>query len=424
MNPQLFEILITGGSVFILLLIAAFFSASETALTAASKARLHRMEEEGVPGARRVNQLIADREGLIGSILLGNNLVNILASALTTSLFLGLFGQAGIAFATIAMTILVLVFAEVAPKTYAISRPDRTAILVSVPIKLTKALFAPIVITVEIIIKGMFKLFGINAVGSVLSAHDELRGAVNYLSQQGEVIKHDRDMIGGVLDLHDLCVEDIMVHRKNIVLIDAGQSARAVITQVLGSQYTRLPLFKKEEDNIVGVLHVRDLLKELHKVGGDYDKVNLNAISRTPWFTPETTTLPEQLSAFRSRREHFALVVDEYGALMGLVTLEDIIEEIIGDIDDEYDTPVIGVRQLKNDVVVAGEVSIRDLNRDQDWNLPDEEAVTVAGLIIHGAQTIPETGQIYSLFGFRFEILERKRNQITKVKVRKLPTTD
>ncbi|MBL4595666.1 MAG: HlyC/CorC family transporter [Robiginitomaculum sp.] len=414
------ETIIIGSSVVFLLMLSAFFSGSETALTAASKARMHRLEQDGVRGASRVNGLIADRESLIGAILLGNNLVNILASALTTALFLRLFGDVGVVLATAVMTVLILVFAEVAPKTYAISNPDRAAIMVSAPIKLIKTLFAPIVMSVEIIIKGLFKLFGITAEGPVLSAHDELRGAVDYLSQQGEVIKYDRDMIGGVLDLKELTVEEIMVHRKNITLVDVGQKARDVVSQVLDSQFTRLPLFKGTKDNITGVLHVRDLLKELHNVGGDYDKVDVAKIARAPWFTPETTTLPEQLAAFRSRREHFALVVDEYGALMGLLTLEDIIEEIIGEIDDEYDTPVALSRRIKSDVIVAGEFSLRDLNREQDWNLPDDEAITVAGLIIHGAQIIPEPGQIFSLHGFRFEILERKRNQITKVKVRKL----
>ncbi len=414
------ETAIIGGSVFLLLLFSAFFSGSETALTAASRARLHRMEQEGVKGARRVNQLIADRESLLGAILLGNNLVNIMASALATALFVKLFGSAGIVIATISMTLLVLIFAEVAPKTYAISNPDRAAIFVSGPIKLIKMLFAPFVMTVEVIIKGMFKLFGVKAEGPVLSAHDELRGAVDLLTKQGEVIKDDRDMLGGVLDLRDLSVEEIMVHRKNITLVDADQSSGKVISQVLDSQYTRLPLYKGEQDNITGILHVRDLLGALHRVGGDYEQIDIDDLARKPWFTPETTTVPEQLNAFRSRREHFALVVDEYGSLMGLVTLEDIIEEIVGEIEDEYDTPVVGLRRVKSGVVVTGDVSIRDMNRAMDWQLPDEEAVTVAGLIIHGAQAIPEPGQIFSLYGFRFEVLERKRNQITKVKVRKI----
>jgi Mg2+/Co2+ transporter CorB len=414
------ETWIIGGSVLFLLLLSAFFSGSETALTAASKSRLHKMEQDGVKGAKRVNGLIADRESLIGAILLGNNLVNILASALTTALFLRLFGPPGVIAATVVMTVLVLVFAEVAPKTYAISNPDKAAIAVSGPIKVIKLLFAPIVMTVEMVIKGMFKLFGISAVGPVLSGHEELRGAVDYLSLQGEVVKDDRDMIGGLLDLPSLTVEEIMVHRKYITMIDASRTASKVIADVLASQFTRLPLFLDEPENIIGILHVRDLLKELHRVGGDYAKVDVRKIARKPWFTPETTTVPEQLNAFRSRREHFALVVDEYGSLMGLVTLEDIIEEIVGEIEDEHDKPAVVARAVKTGVVVAGDVSIRDLNRDQDWNLPDEEAVTIAGLIIHGAQAIPEPGQIFSLYGFHFEILERNRNQITKVKVRKL----
>ncbi len=420
MSPEQLEIITIAASVFLLLLIAAFFSAAETSLTAASKARFHRMEHDGVKGAKRVNELISDREGLIGSILLGNNLVNILASALTTALFVRLFGQAGILFATVAMTFLILVFAEVAPKTFAISNPDRVAIMVSAPTKISKFLFAPVVKTVEIIIKGLFKLFGVDAIGPILSAHDELRGAVDYLSQQGDVIKDDRDMIGGVLDLHDLTVEDIMIHRKSMILIDADKPTNEIITQVLQSQFTRLPLYSGNPDNITGVLHARDLLQALHDVGGDYEKIDLAKIYRQPWFIPETTTVTEQLKSFRVRREHFALVVDEYGALMGLVTLEDVIEEIVGEIEDEYDKPVEGIRKIKGGVVVSGDVTVRDLNRVLDWDLPDDEAVTIAGLIIHGVRAIPEPKQMFSLFGFRFEILERKRNQITKIKVRKL----
>lgn len=413
------ETLYIAGGVFFLLLLSAFFSGSETALTATSRARMHRMEQDGVKGARRVNGLIADRERLIGSILLGNNLVNILASALATSLFLRLFGQAGIFAATIVMTALVLIFAEVAPKTWAISNPDRAALMVSTPIRAVRFAFAPVVMGVEALIKGMFKLFGITAEGPVLSAHDELRGAVDYLSQQGEVIKTDRDMLGGVLDLQDLSVEEIMVHRKNMVMVDAGKPARDVVGEVLASPFTRIPLYEGPEDNIVGVLHVRDLLQELHRVDGAYDKVDVKAIARKPWFAPETTTLPKQLNAFRSRRAHFALVVDEYGALMGLVTLEDILEEIVGKIEDEHDLPEVDLKRTKSGVVVAGDTSVRDLNRAMDWDLPDEEAVTVAGLVIHGAQSIPEPGQVFVLDGFRFEVLSRERNQITKVKVRR-----
>ncbi|PHS23872.1 MAG: hypothetical protein COA84_10340 [Robiginitomaculum sp.] len=410
--------LLIGGAVVLLLILSAFFSGSETALTATSRARMHQLEKEGVKGAKRVNQLIADRESLIGAILLGNNLVNILASALTTALFLRLFGQYGVVLATIVMTALILIFAEVAPKTWALSNPDRAAMMVSLPIKLVRILFAPVVLGVEAIIKGLFLLFGIRTKGSILSPHEEIRGAVDLLSKEGGVEKLDRDMIGGILNLQEMNVEDIMIHRKNMHVIDISQDPEAIITEALQSAYTRLPLWENDPENIVGVLHAKDLLRAIHSGGGDFNAVDIRATMRQPVFTPETTTLPEQLNAFRADHEHFALVVDEYGALMGLVTLEDILEEIVGQIEDEHDRPVHGVsRQSDDAVLVKGDVSVRDLNRAMEWDLPDEEAVTVAGLVIHESQTIPQIGQAFSYYGYRFEITGRKRNQITSLKI-------
>jgi magnesium and cobalt exporter, CNNM family len=410
--------LIIGGAVIVLLILSAFFSGSETALTATSRARMHQLEKDGVKGAKRVNQLIADRESLIGAILLGNNLVNILASSLTTALFLRLFGQYGIVLATVVMTALILIFAEVAPKTWAISNPDRAAMMVSGPIKVVRILFAPVVLGVETLIKGLFMLFGLHTKGPILSAHEEIRGAVNLLSKEGGVKKNDRDMIGGILDLQEMNVEDIMIHRKNMRIIDISQEPQAIVVEALESAFTRLPLFENDPENIVGVIHAKDLLKALHDKGGDFNAVDIRAIMRKPVFTPETTTLPEQLNAFRADHEHFALVVDEYGALMGLVTLEDILEEIVGQIEDEHDRPVRGLRrQGDGSVLVNGDVSVRDLNRAMEWNLPDEEAVTVAGLVIHESQTIPDVGQAFSYYGYRFEIKGRKRNQITTLKI-------
>jgi magnesium and cobalt exporter, CNNM family len=410
--------LVIGGAVLVLLILSAFFSGSETALTATSRARMHQLEKDGVKGAKRVNQLIADRESLIGAILLGNNLVNILASSLTTALFLRLFGQYGIVLATVVMTALILIFAEVAPKTWAISNPDRAAMMVSGPIKIVRILFAPVVLGVETLIKGLFMLFGLHTKGPILSAHEEIRGAVNLLSKEGGVKKNDRDMIGGILDLQEMNVEDIMIHRKNMRIIDISQEPQAIVVEALESAFTRLPLFENDPENIVGVIHAKDLLKALHDKGGDFNAVDIRAIMRKPVFTPETTTLPEQLNAFRADHEHFALVVDEYGALMGLVTLEDILEEIVGQIEDEHDHPVRGLRrQGDGSVLVNGDVSVRDLNRAMEWDLPDEEAVTVAGLVIHESQTIPDVGQAFSYYGYRFEINGRKRNQITTLKI-------
>lgn len=407
------------GLIFVLLLLSAFFSGSETALTATSKARMMALEKEKNIAAARVALLIEDRESLIGAILLGNNLVNILASSIAAAVFLAMFGEAGVPIATLVMTALVLVFSEVMPKTYALSNPDRLAMLVGLPIKIVTAVFGPVVAGVQIVVRGTLRLIGANVTGPVLSAHEEIRGQIDMHMQEGSVVKHDRDMLGGVLDLRQLTVDDVIVHRKNLVMLDIDQPVEQLVETALTSPHTRLPLWQREPENIVGILHVRDLARALHGAGGDSSKIDIASLKREPWFVPETTELFDQLNAFRTKREHFALVVDEYGALMGVVTLEDILEEIVGEIEDEHDLAPQAQFTLDADgsVVVDGATGIREINRALDWDLPDEEAVTIAGLVIHEAQAIPEPGQRFRFHGVQFDIIERRRNQITKVKL-------
>lgn len=417
------SVLIPIGIIVLLLMLSAFFSGSETALTATSKARMHRLENDGNLRARRVSFLIRDRERLIGAILLGNNLVNILASALATSIFIKLFGgsEVAIASATITMTALVLIFAEVAPKTAAITRPDAFAMLVAPLMRWVVFLFAPVTRVVQLIVRGGFHLIGLDVSkdSAVFSVAEELRGAIDLHHSEGRVDKEARDLFRGALDLHEIRIEEIMVHRKSIEMLDLDRSNEEIIQQALKSAHTRLPLYRENPDNIIGILHAKDLLRAIWDAEGDAGAIDLEAIARPPYFAPETTTLQEQLDAFQVKQEHFALVVDEYGALMGLVTMEDILEEIVGEIEDEYDSPVQGVRpQGDGSVNVDGDVTIRDLNRVMDWNLPDDEAVTVAGLVIHEAQSIPDVGQTFSFHGFRFKILRRRRNQITAVKIK------
>ena len=415
------ELIVSSFSVVLLILISAFFSGSETALTAVSKALVHRLSSEGDRRALIVERLIGNRERLIGGVLLGNNLVNILASAIATSVFIDLFGNAGVAYATLAMTALVLVFAEVLPKTYAISSPDRTALSVGPFLAIIIALLSPVVITVQKLVRGLLHGFGIDidAEREVLSAHEELRGALDLQVQEGGMVKHERDMLGGILDLTNVEVDEIMVHRQKMVMIDADLPAKKAVEQILESPFTHMPIYRGDTDNIIGILHAKDVLRAISKPGARIEDLDVEALAGEPWFVPETTTLREQLNAFRRRRAHFALVVDEYGALMGLVTLEDIIEEIVGDISDEHDPFVRGVRpQRDGSIVVEGTVTIRDLNRQFDWNLSDEWATTVAGYVIHEARSIPDVGQVFSFGGFRFEILRRHRNQVTLLRIR------
>ncbi|HAY07937.1 MAG TPA: HlyC/CorC family transporter [Hyphomonas sp.] len=411
------------AAIALLLCLSAFFSGSETALTAASRARMHQLEKEGNKRARAVNRLLAKREDFIGAILLGNNLVNILASVLATTLFTAIFGQGGLALvvATAVMTVTVLIFSEVMPKTYAITRPDSVALVVAGPIGVLVRVASWVIKLIQGIVNIVLKILGLGTPAQLVSAEEEIRGAIDLHTMEGGVATDDRLRLVGALDLKELLVEDVMIHRKNIQMLNADLDRRQLVMKALASPHTRLPLYRGEKEEIVGILHAKDLLRAVLPVGGDLDKLDLESILRKPWFVPETTPVKDQLDQFLAKGQHFALVVDEYGELQGLITLEDILEEIVGAIHDEHDVQVQGVRpQPDGSVNVDGWVPIRDLNRATGWDLPDEEAVTVAGLVIHEAQTIPEPAQSFVFHGYRFNILRRHRNQVTGLNVSKV----
>ncbi|WP_119461316.1 HlyC/CorC family transporter [Rhodospirillaceae bacterium SYSU D60014] len=411
---------VTICAIVLLLALSAFFSGSETALTAASRSRMHTLELQGNRAAARVNRLRAHMERVIGAILLGNNLVNILGSALATSVLIALFGETGIIYATIGMTALVLLFGEVMPKTYAINNADKMALAIARVMQPIVLIFSPVTRVVQFIVRWIFRLFGVKVVANIGtdSTEEELRGAIDLHAGSAVEVHHAGAMLHSILDLDDVEVSDIMVHRRNIVLVEADLPPAQIIDEVLNSPYTRIPLWRGEPDNIIGVLHVKALLRAMQANGGSVAGLDVVQLAAAPWFIPDTTSLLAQLQAFRTRREHFALVVDEYGALMGIVTLEDILEEIVGDIADEHDVSVAGVKvESDGSYTVSGVVTIRDLNREFNWRLPDEEASTIAGLVLHEARQIPEKGQVFVFHGFRFEVLERQRNQIKTLRV-------
>ena len=414
-------LLISVLAIVALLLLSAFFSGSETALTAASPAHLHHLERKGNRRARLVNRLAENRERMIGAILLGNNVVNILASVLAASVFISLFGDAGVVYATVVMTLVVVIFAEVMPKTYAIRHADRMALAVAPIMRVVVGLFSPLTRSIQAAVGGLMYLLGAerSVRARLLTPAEELRGAIDLHTDEGGIIKHERDMLGSILDLSDVRIGEIMVHRKQMYVIDATLAPAQMIEAVLASAYTRIPLWRDQPENILGILHTKDVLRALSENGGEVASLDVAAIATEPWFVPETTTLREQLNAFRRRQAHFALVVDEYGALQGLVTLEDILEEIVGDIADEHDVTATGVRaEPDGTIVVEGTTTIRDLNRQFEWDLPDEEVATVAGLVMHEARVIPKAGQAIAVHGFTFEVLRRQRNQITALRVR------
>lgn len=404
----------------ILILISAFFSGCETALTAVSKTRMHALAIEGDKRAEQVNKIREQKERMIGALLLGSNVVNILSSAVATSIMIALFGQAGVLYATAIMTVLLLIFAEVMPKTYALHHADDVAMALARPIWLFILVLSPITSLVAWIVRHSLKLFGADITMVSLGSHMEvLRGAIELHRGPEEETQEQRAMLHSILDLGDVDVGSIMTHRKNVEMIDASEPIEKILEHVLNSQYTRMPVWRDDADNIIGVIHAKSLLKQMQAHSGSLSGISLENVATEPWFVPESTKLFDQLQAFRQRREHFAMVVDEYGSLKGVVTLEDILEEIVGDIDDEMDKTVAGVRKQPNgSYMIDGTVTIRDLNREFDWKLPDDEDyATLAGLILHESKMVPDVGRVFHFYDFTFEVVRRQRNQITLIRV-------
>ncbi|MCF3972210.1 HlyC/CorC family transporter [Paracoccus salsus] len=420
----------TIASILVLLMLSGFFSGSETALTAASRSKLRSRADKGDPGAQAALAVTEDSERLIGAILLGNNVVNILSASLATALFTRLFGASGVAMATLVMTVLVLIFSEVMPKTYAISAPETVASRVARPIRWVTRLLSPIVAVVRFIVRGILGVFGLKTDPEthMFSVQEEIAGALSIGHAAGAVHKEDRDRLLGALDLGNRTVEEIMRHRSGIQMIDAARPPAEILDAVLASPHTRLPVYRDERENVVGVIHAKDLLRAVNKAirdsgdPGALQTFDVMAVAMKPYFVPETTALDEQMREFLKRRTHFALVVDEYGTLRGLITLEDILEEIVGEIADEHDTEADQTLtpNAQGDYTVDGGMTIRDLNRQLDWNLPDDEANTAAGLVIHMAQSIPDQGQVFSFHGYRFEVVARRENRITRLRIRPL----
>jgi Mg2+/Co2+ transporter CorB len=415
------EYWVTLATIIFLICLSGFFSGSETALTAVSRARMHSFENNGEQKAGIVNKLIERRDRLIGALLIGNNLVNILASSLATSMLLSIFGESGVVFATLIMTAALVVFAEVLPKSWAISTPDRFAMFVAPIIRPFVLVVGPLSSLINALVRAILGIFGVSLASdaSMLSPQEEIRGAVDLLHREGSVVKADKDRLGGVLDLGDLEVSDVMVHRTSVQMLNADDTTAHNVKTILESPYTRVPLWRGEPNNIIGVIHAKDLLRALAAADNKVSNIDIMKIAQKPWFVPDATNLKDQLNAFLRRKAHVAIVIDEYGEFEGLVTLEDILEEIVGEIADEHDLDVQGVsQQADGSVIVDGSVPVRDLNRAFDWSLPDEDATTVAGLVIHESQTIPEEKQAFTFHGMRFIVLKRSKNRITKLSLR------
>jgi Mg2+/Co2+ transporter CorB len=421
---ELTDILLSLLAIGLCIFASAFFAGAETAVTGMSQSRLFQLIQDGNRRARRIGALLKDKEALIGALLLGNSAVHILGSALATSLAIKLAGEGGVFYASAIMTVVVVTFGEVLPKTYAILNAERVSLSVSYLLYGICWLLTPFVRVVQWIDYPFLRMLGVHSGShkSLVPAAEAIRGTIEMHHHEGEVEKDDRDMLASILDLNDRTLEEVMIHRSQVESFDIGLDPEMLIAQVIASNHSRIPLWKDNPENIIGVLYFKDLLRLVRAQKIGITREMIRRIAHKPWFVPETTLLSDQLDAFRSERKHFACVVDEYGAWLGIVTLEDIIEEIVGEIDDEHDPLVIadimpfGEHAHK----VAGTVTIRDLNRHLDWDLSDENASTVAGLVLHEARVIPDVGAVFEFYGYRFTIAEKRANQITQLYIEKL----
>jgi Mg2+/Co2+ transporter CorB len=409
---------LTLAAIFFLVVVSAFLTGTQAALSEASRTRLGEYEKRGIRRAGIIMKLLDEEARTLSALHLGKLMTVIAASVCSTLLFTRYFTPPEALIAGAVIIAGFALFGIVFPRTFAISRPEHVAVASAHAIRFAVAVLGPITDGLDSASQGLLRIFGLKRHGDTQTVHEELREAIDIHIKEGTVVKNDRDMLGGILAMQDLEVSDIMVHRTRMTMIDGDENPKDIVALVLKSGHTRIPVWKETPDNIIGVLHAKNLFAALQKQNGDASKVNIEDILSPPWFVPDTRAIPDQLNAFLRRKSHFAIVVDEYGEVQGLVTLEDIIEEIVGDIKDEHDAVASGVRPKPDgSYLVDGGVAIRDLNRAFDWNLPDDEANTIAGLVIHEARMIPDVGQAFSFHGFRFEILKKRKHQVTAIRM-------
>lgn len=409
--------------IILLLMVSAFFSGSETGLTAANATRIHELAKRNNRRAQTLEWLFGYRNRLLGVLLTGNNFVNILASALATVLATKIFGTAGVLWVTLVMTALVLIFAEVLPKTYALAYADQVALAVAPIFKVLLVVLRPVVWCVDASVHAILKACRINLQNGNNHAEREeaLLGAIKLHDGGDPEHVRERQMLRSILDLDEMDISAVMTHRSKVVMMDADTPTEHILQQVSNMEYSRIPFFRGDQDNIIGILNLKTLSRTLLRNQGQPNQGQpigeITDLLAPPWFIPDTTTLLEQLKAFQQRHEHAAIVIDEYGSFEGIVTLEDILEQIVGEISDEHDNIHTGLREVGGQYIVDGALPIRELNRVLDAELPDDEADTVAGLVIHEARLIPLVGQVFVFYGYRFEILQRQRHQITRLRV-------
>ena len=403
----------------ILVILSAFLSGSETAITATSKARILYKKKQGSKRAEYVLKILNQKDNVISSLVISSNSVNILASSLATAFFYDIFGVKGIFYSTLIMTVTIVIFAEILPKTYAINKPNRTSLQISYIIYFLNKILFVFVFSINKIVRLILSKNEIDTKNSDLQSEEELKGVIDLYKTSNPDYEQEKDMLQSILQLNDIAVEEIFTHRKNIYSIDSSLKTSEIIDKINNSRYTRIPFWRDNPENIIGLLNVRTLNIDL-KNHNESKEIIFDKISN-PWFIPETTNLLEQLVEFKKRKEHLAFVVDEFGELLGLITLEDIIEEIVGEIVDEIDMPENDFK-LNNygKVIINGEKNIRDLYKSFDLDPPEVESSTIAGYILDISKKIPSYGETFKDSYFNFKILSHSKKQISKVEISKI----
>lgn len=412
------DLLISILIIIFLLLLSGLLSGSETSITSVSKSKIHKMAIRGDKRAKHLLYLISKKSDLISSLLIGNNFVNILASVLATAVLIKYYGDNAVVYSTIIMSLLIVIFSEVLPKSYALIKPDRFALAMAKYLVFFSKIITPIMLLIKGINWSFFKIMRIDMDNKITTktAREDIRNIIDMHEDEGRLLKDEGNMLNAILDLKEITVEKIMTHRKNIYSIDLNNT-NEFFFKISKSSFSRIPVWEKNPNNILGLIHAKNILTNLNDKGQlDILKIKENLIK--PWFIPETTKAKDQLTEFIQRHEKLAFVVDEYGELMGLISMEDIIEEIVGNIFDEKDFSTIGIRKIdSNTYRIRGDVNIRDINRELDIAIPNNNSSTIAGYLIHETESFPEVGQIFSFGNILYEIINKNKNQITQIKL-------
>ncbi len=404
-------------AIICLLFLAAFISATETAITASAPGKLHKLKSEGDEKASLVLDVLKIKPKVISTLLIGNSIANTLCTTLATSVFIELLGDMGTVISSIVMSFLIIVFSEVIPKAIAVAKSEKIALITTPTLMVFLKLFEPLNKVLGYIVKIFCFIFRIN-LNQEISGEEEVRGVIEHHMHEGNVIKDDRDMLGGILDIRNMVIGDIMIHRSKIIAIDINIPNDKIFKTALDSRHTRIPIWENSPDNIIGILHIRDLIRKIHGTKINLKDLNIRSLLTNPIFIPDNALVTGQLNLFREGNSHLACVVDEYGDLQGIITLEDILEEIVGQIYDEHDNMQSKIRSdIEGEYVIDGSVPIRDLNRELNWDLPEDEATTLAGLVINQMKKIPNPGEFMIIDDLKIIVQKKTQNRIKSLRI-------